>query len=76
MAPIIFTGSKMKVKKVKTLILFQELETAEEYENLKILSKIPFLKNIKGSVTFFVCWSLQIKRLFAEVVRILTQKER
>ncbi len=42
-------------KKSKNTHIIQELETAEEYENLKILSKIPFLKNIKGSVTFFVC---------------------
>ncbi len=42
-------------KKSKNTYIIQELETAEEYENLKIFSKIPFLKNIKGSVTFFVC---------------------
>jgi len=40
-------------KDKKTYIL-PELDTAEEYENLKILSKISFLKNIKDNVTFFV----------------------
>ncbi len=42
-------------KKEKNTYILPNLETAEEYENLKILSKIPFLRNIKDSVTFFVC---------------------
>jgi hypothetical protein len=42
-------------EKSKGTHIIPELDTAEEYENLKILSKISFLKNIKDSVTFFVC---------------------
>ena len=44
-------------KKSKNTFIIPDLDTAEEYENLKILSKIPFLKNIKDNVTFFVCGS-------------------
>jgi hypothetical protein len=42
-------------EKSKNTYIIPELETAEEYENLKILSKVSFLKNIKDNVTFFVC---------------------
>lgn len=39
----------------KNVYVLPELDSAEEYENLKCLSKIQFLKKIKGNVTFFVC---------------------
>ena len=43
------------VKKQKNVHVLPELEAAEEYENLDILHKIPFLKKIKNNVTLFVC---------------------
>ena len=39
----------------KNTYTLPELESAEEYENLKCLSKITFLKKIKDTVTLFVC---------------------
>ena len=46
---------KNEGEKSKNTYVIPELDTAEEYENLKVLSKISFLRNIKDSVTFFVC---------------------
>ena len=39
----------------KSTYVLPELESAEEYENLKCISKISFLKKIKDRVIFFVC---------------------
>ena len=38
----------------KNTYIIPEFETAEEYEQLRCISKIPFIKKIKDSVTFFV----------------------
>lgn len=46
-------------KKQKNVYVLPELETAEEYESLDILSKISFLKKIKNNVTLFVCGASQ-----------------
>jgi hypothetical protein len=39
----------------KNTYIVPELDSAEEYENLNILSKIKFLRSIKDEITFFVC---------------------
>ena len=39
----------------KNTYVLPQLETAEDYENLKCISKISFLKKIKDRVIFFVC---------------------
>lgn len=39
----------------KNTYILPNLQTAEDYENLKCISKISFLKKIKDSVIFFVC---------------------
>ena len=50
---------KNEGKKDKNTYLIPQLNTAEQYENLKCISKISFLKKIKGEVTFFVCGASQ-----------------
>ena len=42
-------------KQDKNTYIIPDFSTAEEYENLRCISKISFLKKIKDSVTFFVC---------------------
>jgi len=61
-------------KSIKTHII-PELDTAEEYENLKNLSRIPFLKNIKDSVTFFVCGSSKSSASSLRVLEALHKKK-
>ena len=44
-----------KGTKSKTGYIIPELNSAEDYENLEVSSKIKFLDDIKEEVTFFVC---------------------
>ena len=62
-------------EKNKNTYIISELETAEEYENLKILSKIPFLKNIKNSVTFFVCGASRTSAFSLKLLESLHKKK-
>ncbi len=50
------------------------MSTAEEYENLKVISKIPFLKKIKDAVTFFVCGASRSSALSLKILESLHKK--
>ena len=62
-------------KESKNTYILPELETAEEYENLKCISKIPFLKKIKDSVTFFVCGASRSSAFSLKLLESLHRKK-
>lgn len=51
-----------------------QLSTAEDYENLNILSKIKFLSKIKNEVTFFVCGASTSSALSLRILESLYKK--
>jgi hypothetical protein len=57
--------------KNKNSFLLPELEKAEEYEALEIIPKIPFLKEIKEEVTFFVCGASRSSAISLRVLEVL-----
>tara|TARA_R100000908_G_C3724617_1_gene126153 strand:- start:87 stop:938 length:852 start_codon:yes stop_codon:yes gene_type:complete len=58
----------------KNTHIIPELDSAEEYENLNILSKIKFLRNIKGEVTFFVCGASKSSAFSLKLLESLHKK--
>ena len=52
-----------------------ELDSAEEYESLRILSKIKFLSKIKNEVYFFVCGASKSSALSLKVLESLHKKD-
>jgi hypothetical protein len=62
-------------KKSKKTYILPELCTAEEYENLAIVSKISFLKNIKNSVTFFVCGASKSSAFSLKLLEFLHKRK-
>jgi|TARA_Y100000287_G_scaffold183447_1_gene182556 intracellular sulfur oxidation DsrE/DsrF family protein len=58
----------------KNTYIIPELETAENYEALNILSKIKFLRNIKKEVTFFVCGASKSSALSLKILESLHKK--
>lgn len=62
-------------EKSENTYLIPELESAEDYEKLNILSKIKFLKKIKDSVTFFVCGASKSSALALKLLQSLHNKK-
>ena len=58
----------------KNTYIIPEFETAEEYEQLRCISKIPFLKKIKDSVTFFVCGASKSSAFSLKLLESLHKK--
>lgn len=63
-----------EARKSKNTYIIPNLSSAEEYENLKIISKIPFMKNIKDSVTFFVCGASRSSALSLKLLQSLHKR--
>lgn len=63
------------VKKSSSCYKIPELETAESYENLEIVNKIPFLKKIKNEITFFVCGASTSSALSLKVLHFLHKRQ-
>ena len=59
----------------KNTYIIPELDSAEEYENLNILSKIKFLKSIKDEITFFVCGASKSSALSLKLLESLHKKD-
>ncbi len=77
----LFEYEKYKVYKVnnseekgKNTYNIPELESAEDYENLNILSKIKFLPKIKEEVTFFVCGASKSSALSLKILESLHKR--
>ena len=58
----------------KNTYIIPELETAEEYEQLRCISKIPFIKKIKDNVTFFVCGASRSSAFSLKLLESLHKK--
>jgi hypothetical protein len=65
---------KMKDSENKKEYTLPVLNTAEEYEDLNILPKIKFLKDIKEEVTFFVCGASMASSLSLKILESLHKK--
>ena len=61
-------------EKDKNTYNIPELESAEDYENLNILSKIKFLPKIKEEVTFFVCGASKSSALSLKILESLHKR--
>ena len=61
-------------EKDKNTYIIPQLEKAEEYEDLNVLSKITFLKNIKDNVTFFVCGASKSSAFSLKLLQSLHKK--
>tara|TARA_R100001510_G_C7655316_1_gene214411 strand:- start:1765 stop:2604 length:840 start_codon:yes stop_codon:yes gene_type:complete len=61
--------------KAETSFKIPELETAEQYENLEVASKISFLKKIKEEVTFFVSGASKSSALSLRILEFLHKKQ-
>ena len=64
-------NSPSECKKTYTI---PELDSAEEYEELRIISKIPFLKRIKENVVFFVCGASKSSALSLKILESLHKR--
>lgn len=58
----------------KDTYIVPELDSAEEYESLNILSKIKFLSRIKGEVTFFVCGASKTSAMSLKILQSLHKR--
>ena len=59
----------------KDRYIIPELESAEDYENLRCISKISFLKKIKNSVTFFVCGASRSSAFSLKILEFLHKRK-
>jgi hypothetical protein len=55
----------------KNTYIVPEMNSAEEYEDLNILSKIKFLSRIKEEVTFFVCGASKTSAMTLKILQSL-----
>lgn len=60
--------------KDKNTYTIPELDSVEDYENLRLISKIPFLSKIKDEVTFFVCGASASSGLTLRLLESLHKK--
>jgi hypothetical protein len=60
--------------KDKNTYTIPELDSVEDYENLRLISKIPFLSKIKDEVTFFVCGASTSSGLSLRLLESLHKK--
>jgi hypothetical protein len=58
----------------KNTYIVPELDSAEEYENLNILSKIKFLRSIKDEITFFVCGASKSSALSLKILESMHKR--
>lgn len=58
----------------KNTYIVPELDSAEQYENLNLLSKIKFLGKIKEEVTFFVCGASKTSAMSLKILESLHKK--
>jgi hypothetical protein len=65
---------KTKESKSKNEYTIPEMNSAEDYEDLNILPKIKFLKDIKEEVTFFVCGASRPSSLSLKLLESLHKK--
>ena len=62
-------------KKSKNKYTIPELDHAEDYESLNIISKISFLKKIEKEVIFFVCGASKSSSLSLKVLQALHKRD-